>query len=80
MHPGNRYNSHTRLDLWNIRDNKKICAHNYSRTAVYSERFSVVLGPFPKASCAKYFLVTKARILDKTSLNFGPWNFQHLRN
>ena len=57
--------SHTRITLWNIRDNKKIFAHNYSRTAVYFERFSVVLGHFPKAFCAKHLLVTKESFLRK---------------
>ena len=42
MHLGNRYSSLTRIVLYNIRDNKKICAHNYSDTAVYFERFCVV--------------------------------------
>ena len=27
-----------------MEDNKQICAHNYSRTAMYFERFSVALG------------------------------------
>ena len=42
MHLGNRYSSLTRIVLQNIRDNKKICANNYSDTAVYFERFCVV--------------------------------------
>ena len=65
MHLGNRCNSLTKIDLQNIRDNKKICAHNYSRTTGYFERFPVVLGHFLKASCAKHLLVTKASFLRK---------------
>ena len=62
---GNRYSSFTRIALWNIRDNKKIRAQNYSRTVVHFERFSVVLGHFPNASCCKQLLVTKASFLRK---------------
>ena len=36
----------TRIELQNIRDNKKICAHNYSRTAAYFERVFFVIGRF----------------------------------
>ena len=43
----------------------KIWAHRYSRTVFYIERFSVVLGHFPKESCAKYLLVTIAGFLRK---------------
>ena len=35
------------------------------RYALYFERFSIVLGHFPKASCAKYLLVAKATFLRK---------------
>ena len=48
-----------------MEDNKQICAHNYSRTAMYFERFSVALGNFLKALCAKHLLVTKASFLRK---------------
>ena len=66
MHLGNRYSSLTRIVLQNIRDHKKICAHNYSDTAVYFERFCVAcLGHVPKASCVKHLLVTKASFLRK---------------
>ena len=34
--------------------------HNFSRTALYFERFLVTLGDFLKAPCTKHFLVTKA--------------------
>ena len=80
MHTGSRYSSLTRIALKNIRESKKICAYNYSHTVVYFERFSVVLGYFPKASCAKHLLVTKGSFFNKISLNFDPWNFLHLRN
>ena len=62
MHLGNRYSSLARIAL-NIQDSKEICTHNYSRTAVYVKRFSVVLRHFQKASCAKHLLVTKASFL-----------------
>ena len=65
MHLGNRYRSPTRITLQNMREYKKICAHNHSCTTVYFERFSVVLGHFIKASCAKNLLVTKASFLRK---------------
>ena len=42
MYLGNQYSSLTRIVLQNIRDDKKICAHNYSDTVVYFERFCVV--------------------------------------
>ena len=45
------------------KDSKQICAHNYSHTTVYFERFSIVLGHFPKAPCAKHLFVTKANFL-----------------
>ena len=70
MHLGNRYNSLTRLVLWSIRENK-IYAHICSRTAVYFERFSVVLGYSPKASCTEHLLVTKANFLRKCALNLS---------
>ena len=57
------------IALQNIWDNKKICAHNYSRTAMYFQKFSVVFGHFPKASCGKHFLVTKASFLRKLASN-----------
>ena len=65
MYFGNRYSSLTGIALSNIRENKQICAHNYSRTAVYFERFSVILGYFLKASNAKHIMVTKASFLRK---------------
>ena len=37
-----------------MQEYKKICAHNYSRTAVYFEMLSVVLEHSPKASYAKH--------------------------
>ena len=43
MDVGNRYGSLSKIALSNTQENKKICAHNYSRTAVYFERFSVDL-------------------------------------
>ena len=72
MHLGNRYS----LASYNIQENKKTCAHNYSRTAVYFERVSAVLGHFPKAFYAGY----KSKFLKIMSLNFGSSNFQNLRN
>ena len=39
-----------------------------SYNPVYFERFSVVLGYFPKASCAKHLLVTKSSFLRKWAL------------
>ena len=76
MHFSNRCSSLTRIALQNIQDNKKICAHNYSHTAVCFQRFSVVLGHFPKASCAKHVLVTKASFFRKlaSTLAFGIFN------
>ena len=71
MHFGNRDNSLTRTAWQNIRDNKKICAHNYSHTAVYFERFSVVLGHSQKTCCAKHLLVTKAGFLIKWASTFA---------
>ena len=55
--------------LFYIREYKKICAHNYSRTAVYFERFSVVLGHSPKACCPKHLIVEKGRFLSKWASN-----------
>ena len=78
MHLSNRYSSITMISLKNILE-QKICVDNYSRTAVYFERFSVVLGHSPKASSAKHLLVKKA-CFKKMTFNFGPWNFQYLRN
>ena len=49
----------------NIRGTKNICTHNYSRTAVYIEKFPVVLEHFPKTACAKHLLVTTAIFLTK---------------
>ena len=45
--------------------------------AVCFERFSVVLGHFPKASCAKHLLLTKSIFLRKWAsiLVFGIFNF-----
>ena len=48
-----------------IRDNKKVWAHSYSRTALCFGRFPVALGHFPRASCAKHLLVKKASFLRK---------------
>ena len=44
--------------------------------AVYFERYSVVLGHFPKASCAKHLLVTISSFLRKytSTLVFGIFN------
>ena len=63
MHLGNRYSSLTRI-VFCIYEIRKF-VHNYSRTAVYFERLSVVLGHFPKTPYAKHFLVTKASFLRK---------------
>ena len=79
MHLGNRCSSLIRIVLQNIREYKKICVHNYPRTAVYFERFSVVFEHSPKASCAKHFWLQK-QFFKKMSLNVDPWDFQHLRN
>ena len=65
MHLGNRYGSLTGIPLLNIRESKKIYAYNYLRTAVYFQRFSVVLGHSPKAFCAKPLLVTKTSFFSK---------------
>ena len=65
MHLCNRCSLHNRINLWNTLDNKKIYAHNYWRTSVYFERFSAVLGRFPKWSCAKHLLFTKVNFLKK---------------
>ena len=46
-----------------MQENKKICAHNYSRTTVYFKKFSVVLENFLKVYCAKHLLVTTASFL-----------------
>ena len=67
MHLGNRYSSLTRIVLYNIRDNKKICAHNYSDTAVF---VLSVLGHFPKTSCVKHVLVKKGSFLRKWASTF----------
>ena len=69
MHLGNRYSSLTRIVLQNIRDNKKICANNYSDTVLCILKGFVlsVLGHFPKTSCVKHLLVTKASFLRKWS-------------
>ena len=72
---GNRYSSFTRIALWNIRDNNKIRAQNYSRTDVYFERFSVVLGHIPNASCCKQLLVTKTSFLRKLASTLALYYF-----
>ena len=47
-----------------------------SCNAAYFQRFSVVLGHFPKASCAKHLLVTKSSFLRKwaSTLVLGIFN------
>ena len=50
MHLGNWYSPLTMIALYSIWENKKIWAHDYSRTTVYFERISVVRGQFPRAS------------------------------
>ena len=64
VHLGNRYSSLTYSSLFCIYEIRKF-VHNYSRTAGYFERFSVVLGHFLKAPCAKHFLVAIASFLRK---------------
>ena len=81
MYLGNQYSSLTRIVLQNIRDDEKICAHNYSDTVVYFERFCVVCPwTFSENILCQTFVGYKSKFLKKMDLNLRTWNFQHLRN
>ena len=51
--------THLLGELWRLYEKREMCAHNYSCSAVYFERFSIVLWHFPMASSARDLLVLK---------------------
>ena len=81
MDLGIQYSPFARVVLWNIRDNKKLCTHNYSDIDVYFERLWVVCTwTFSGNILSQTFVGYKSKFLKKMDLNLRPWNFQHLRN
>ena len=75
MHLGYRYSSLNRIALQNIRENKKIFAHNFSHFGMHFERFSVFLRHSRETFCAKQLLVTKSSSLRKRASVLAFGNF-----